>query len=211
MPPELTSYITQYGYVAIFVLVFIQELGFPNPVPNELILMFAGYLASAHVLNFWLVILTVVLADFVGTSILFFVFYFLDEWIFAHKPKWLPVSREKIEKISRKITKRGRFGIYLGRLIPYLRSYASIAAGLLRIRPKTFLTAVFVSAVTWSGGYAIAGYFMGPYWGKVSAQIGGIQNALFAVALIISAVFIWSLFRNRGGEGAKEENPVKPE
>lgn len=200
MPQELVSYISQYGYFAIFALVFVQELGFPNPVPNELVLMFAGYLASINTLNFWLVLLTVVLADFIGTSILYFAFYLFDIWLFAHKPKWLPISREKVEKISKRILKRGRWGIYVGRLIPYLRSYASIAAGLLRIRPHVFLTVVFVSAVTWSGGYAIAGYLLGPYWEKVASSIGGMQTAFIIVAIVISVVFIWSMFGKRSGD-----------
>ncbi len=203
MPPEFILYVEKYGYLAIFALVFVQELGFPNPVPNELVLMFAGYLASVDALNFWLVLLTVVLADFIGTPILYSVFYFFDAWLFAHKPKWLPISREKIEKISKRIVKRGQWGIYAGRLIPYLRSYISIAAGLLRINPKVFLTAVFVSAITWSGGYAILGYFLGPYWEKVAAEIGGIRNVLLFVAIAVSIFFIWSMFRNRSGEEEK--------
>ncbi|MCX6740828.1 MAG: hypothetical protein NTY61_00295 [Candidatus Parcubacteria bacterium] len=45
MPHSLAVFITHYGYLAIFFLVFLQEIGVPNPVPNELVLLFSGYLA----------------------------------------------------------------------------------------------------------------------------------------------------------------------
>ena len=71
MTSELTLYITRYGYLAVFLLVLLQELGMPNPVTNELVLLFSGYLAFSGVLNLWLVFLTAVSADCIGTTILY--------------------------------------------------------------------------------------------------------------------------------------------
>jgi membrane protein DedA with SNARE-associated domain len=45
MSSEVALYITKYGYLAIFLLVLLQELGLPNPVTNEFVLLFSGYLA----------------------------------------------------------------------------------------------------------------------------------------------------------------------
>jgi len=46
MSLTLSAYILKYGYIAIFSLVFLQEIGVPNPVPNEVVLLFSGYLSS---------------------------------------------------------------------------------------------------------------------------------------------------------------------
>ena len=155
MPHSLAVFITNYGYPAIFSLVFLQELGIPNPVPNELVLLFSGYLAFLGTLSFPLILLTVVAADFVGTSILYFIFYFFGGALYhrLRKGKFL----EKVQKIETNIYKNGQWGIYLGRLVPYARGYISVVAGLVRVPPKEFLITVFLSAVTWSGGYVIAG------------------------------------------------------
>lgn len=191
MSPELASFIGQYGYAAIFLLVFLQEIGVPNPVPNELVLLFSGYLASTGVLQFPLVFLSAVSADFIGTSILYFVFYFFGNYILDHKPRWLPISRSNIDKLSEKISRRGRWGIFLGRLIPYLRGYVSVAAGLLQIKPRVFLTSVIVSALVWSGGYVIGGKLMGPYWNRFTSAIGGINVALFLIiGILMLLIFI---------------------
>jgi len=63
MSPILSDYITKYGYFAIFSLVFLQEIGVPNPVPNELVLLFSGYLIFVGKLDFIIVLTTVVAAD----------------------------------------------------------------------------------------------------------------------------------------------------
>ena len=76
MLTEVNAFIINYGYLAIFALVFLQEVGIPNPVPNELVLIFSGYLAFKGILYLPLVILAAVSADFIGTNILYFTFYF---------------------------------------------------------------------------------------------------------------------------------------
>jgi len=207
MPAELASFLTQYGYVAVFALVFIQELGVPNPVPNEIVLLFAGYLSTIGVLSFWGIFFTVVAADFFGTAILYFVFYRFHEFIFKHKPKWLPISEQKIHSFGERISKKGLWGIYVGRLLPYVRGYASVAAGLLRIQPKVFLPAVLVSAVTWSGGYAIAGKLLGAYWNKLAQQVENIQIlALIVIAITIAVFLLFRLIRKK----IKKDNPEVP-
>lgn len=181
MNAELTAYITHYGYLAIFSLVFLQEIGVPNPVPNELVLLFSGYLASIGTLSLPLLFLIVVFADFLGTSLLYGVFYVFGKTILKNKPRWIPIHKEHIERLGKFISKRDWWGIYLGRLIPYVRGYASVAAGLLQLRPRVFLIMVFLSALTWSGGYVVAGKIMGPYWQVVADKIGGTSRLVYVI------------------------------
>ena len=92
MNSELTIYIFKYGYLAIFILIFIQEIGIPNPIPNEIVLAYSGFLCSKGLLQIPFVILTSVSADFLGTNLLYAIFYFLGEFIIKNKSKWLPIS-----------------------------------------------------------------------------------------------------------------------
>jgi membrane protein DedA with SNARE-associated domain len=192
MPPELALFIGKYGYLAVFGLVFLQEIGFPNPVPNELVLLFSGYLVSIGTFSLPVLFLVVVSADFIGTALLYGVFYFFEEQIFRHKPKWLPLSRERIERIGERVSKKGFWGILAGRLIPYVRGYTSVAAGALHVRPRTYLTAVIISALIWSGGYAILGSILGKYWEEYAPKIGAASNillALFATGVVIAVIY----------------------
>jgi membrane protein DedA with SNARE-associated domain len=199
---ELALQITRYGYLAIFLLVLLQELGVPNPVTNEFVLMFSGYLAYTGVLNLWLVVVTAVLGDCIGTTILYGVFYYCGDYIMARRPKWFPISPAHLKQISRTISERQQWGIYVGRHIPFLRGYASVAAGILPIRPRIFIPAVFVSAITWSGGYVIAGRLLGPYWEKVAARIGRVESIVMLAVLIIIATLVGRAVLRRGRKPA---------
>jgi membrane protein DedA with SNARE-associated domain len=187
LPDALISYMVEYGYLTIFSLVFLQEIGIPNPVPNELILLFSGYLSSIGQLSFEWVIITVIIADFVGTTSLYFAFYHFGKSIKAKKPRWFPL--EKVEKLGKHLSGKGRWSIYVGRLMPFLRGYISVAAGILQIKPKIFLPAVLFSALTWSGGYVILGRVLGKNWDTVSDKLGS-GNAILLLIFLIIILFV---------------------
>ncbi|KKU84994.1 MAG: hypothetical protein UY12_C0014G0004 [Parcubacteria group bacterium GW2011_GWA2_47_8b] len=200
----VSDYVSNYGYLAVFALVFLQELGVPNPVPNELVLIFAGALTSIGGLSFWLTFLTAVSADIIGTTILFSAFYFFEHYIMEKISKWLPLNK-KLEKIKATILKRGRWGIFLGRLMPYLRGYVSAAAGVLNLPYRVFLPMVIISAVLWSGGYVVLGHFLGTQWETVAEVVE--QYKWSFVAVVVSILALWFYWRSR----QRRKNVVKLE
>lgn len=202
MPSELALQIAKYGYLAIFLLVLLQELGVPNPVTNEFVLLFSGYLAFAGVLNLGLVVLTAVSADCIGTIILYAVFYRCGEYIMKRRPRWFPISPAHIDRIARTISARQKWGIYIGRMIPFLRGYTSVAAGIMPIKPKIFIPAVVLSAITWSGGYVIAGRLLGPYWEAAARRIGQVESWLLVAGVIVIATLIGRTIVQRGRQAA---------
>ncbi|HSY76375.1 MAG TPA: DedA family protein [Bacteroidia bacterium] len=195
--PKLAAYLSEYGYYAIFILVFLQGLGIPNPITNELVLIFCGYLSYTGTLNFYKVIITAISADFIGTSILFFIFYSFSKWLIAHSPKWLPLNGETIEKLKKRLLRRGNRSVFIGRLTPFLRGYVSVAAGMLHVNRKAFLGTVIISAVTWSGGLVLLGRLIGPYWNTMLKESGVIGNVLLIVTVIIVIMFIGRYFQRR--------------
>lgn len=201
MPPELAGFISQYGYLAVFGLVFLQEIGIPNPVPNELVLLFSGYLSFNGTLNFFLVFLAAVLGDFLGTTLLYSVFYYFGKRIMENKPRWIPINKEKVEKLGKIIVEKDKWGIFIGRLIPYIRGYASVAAGILQLKPKIFLSMVALSAILWSGGYVLVGRLSGRYWDLVLQKFEGTSTLIYVLlGIIFVSLFsrhVWGHFKNK--------------
>jgi membrane protein DedA with SNARE-associated domain len=193
MPVELVNFISQYGYLAIFILVFLQEIGVPNPVPNELVLLFSGYLAYTGTLSFPIVFASAVLGDFLGTTLLYTVFYYFGKKILEKKPRWIPIDTKKIERLGKIITEKDRWGIFIGRLIPYIRGYASVAAGILQLRPRIFLSMVAISAIIWSGGYVLIGYLSHNYWNIVLQKFAGTSTLIY---IVLAIVFVWFFGRH---------------
>ncbi len=206
MPEEVVYYVTTYGYLAIFVMIFLQEIGMPNPFPNELLLIFSGYLTYKGLLYLPFVILTVVSADFIGTNLLYVLFYNAGALLLRRKPKWISLSARMIDKMKFKISNGGKLSIYIFRLTPFTRGYTSVISGLMQIKPKVFLPVALVSGLTWASVYVVTGYLIGPTWDLFSRRIGNFKYIMLAVLVLIVSVFLIVYFvrsRHRfdGGQG----------
>jgi membrane protein DedA with SNARE-associated domain len=190
MSAEVSNYIAQYGYFAIFGLIFIQEIGIPNPIQNELVLLFSRYLTFTRVLSLPLVLFTALTADTTGAVLLYFLFFYFGSFILSHKPAWLPISESKINNLSKKISASGLPAIFIGRITPFIRGYVSVISGLIHIGPKRYLPLVLVTAIIVCCSYILAGRLLGPHWSIVMSPIikmryylacGGILVLLFVV------------------------------
>jgi len=197
MPHELVNFITQYGYLAIFALVFLQEIGIPTIVPNELVLAFSGYLTVNGTLSLPLVFTAAILGDFLGTTVLFYVFYFSGKKILEKKPRWIPINMEKIKRIGQIITEKNKWGMFLCRLIPLVRGYASVAAGILQLKPRIFLIMVALSAVIWSGGYVLAGKLSYKYWNIILLKFPAIGTLIYIIIAVLIILFIAKYMFNK--------------
>lgn len=201
----VVEYLSNYGYAIIFFFVFLQEMGIPTPIPNEIMLLTAGYLAHAGYLNIWLAVGSAVAADVIGTTILFTIFRSFGHWLLENKPNLMPFKREDLAKIERMLDKRGRWGIFLGRLMPYVRGYTSIMAGLMQMHYHAFITMVTVSAVLWSGGYVTLGYLLGEKTGRIIDRLGGLNVLMFIFIGAVLSFWGWRIWKRRRGKAAQEE------
>lgn len=158
MQSILTSYFITYGYLAVFVMVLLQELGLPG-LPNELVLLYFGYLSRQSNLSYSLLIVLVILADISGSFILYLLFYHGREWLLRIKPKWLPVPEKKIVSLKQKIVSHNGRSIFMAKLTPFVRSYIPVVAGLMHIAPLLYGRVILFTAIIWSGGWITAGWF----------------------------------------------------
>jgi membrane protein DedA with SNARE-associated domain len=186
---EIISYINQYGYYAIFLLVFLQEVGAPNPLPNELLLLFAGVLCFSGALSFPLVILAAVVADLIGTSLLYFVSLAFGNSILRHRPKYIPLPYRLIERMKTNLSNKGLSGIFFGRLSPFIRGYMSVITGLLQVSPSRYYPIALVTSLIWSLFYVVIGYFLGPYWNKVLPHLLSFGEIMLFIFLLLVVTF----------------------
>jgi membrane protein DedA with SNARE-associated domain len=194
---QLSLYLTDHGYYAIFILVFLQQIGVPNPVTNELVLIFCGYLSYSNTLNLYKTILVAVTADIISSSLVFFVFYFFSKWLINHSPKWLPLTGDKIERLKAKVLKRGQRGIFIGRLTPIIRGYVPVVAGMLNINRKAFLGTLVVSSTVWNAGLVLLGLFLGPYWSQIAGKTSLIQGIIIVGAVVLIIMYVGRYFQRK--------------
>lgn len=159
MQEILVNYFVIYGYLAIFTMVLLQELGMPG-LPNELVLFYFGYLSRQAGLSFPLVIALVVAADMLGSVILYLLFYHGRVWLMRIKPKWVKVPVKKVNSIKQKIASHNGKHIFIAKLTPFVRSYIPVVAGLLQVEPVLYGRIIILTAIIWSGGWVTAGWLL---------------------------------------------------
>ena len=193
MPENVVFYVTSYGYLAIFILVLLQEIGLPNLFPNELLLIFSGYLSFTKLLFLPFVILTAMSADFIAANILYFLFYKTGGFIMQKKPRWFPISSKMIENLSAKITKRGNVTIFVFRVTPFTRGYTSVISGLIHIQPGIFLPIIVFSGFVWATFWVMTGYLIGPFWDRF-IQFSGSFKTFMLILLAIGVCTVLFVF-----------------
>lgn len=159
MTEFLTNYIIEYGYLAVFCIVLLQELGMPG-LPNELVLIYFGYLSRKAGLSYPVVICLVIFADMLAALTLYLVFYYGKNILVRIKPRWLKLPRQRIASLKARIISHNGRNIFIAKLTPFVRSYLPVVAGLLHVRLFVYGRIIFCTAIIWSGGLATAGWLL---------------------------------------------------
>ncbi len=157
---SLTYYFTRYGAVAIFIIVLLEYLNLPG-FPAGIIMPLSGVMAARGNIHFFLVMVISVAAGLLGSLIL----YVLgrkggDLFLKAYVRKF-PKQKEVLEKNLEWIRKKGCMGVFLGKLIPMIRTIVSIPAGVIRMDLMKYIISSTCGIIIWNFVFVGAGYVMG--------------------------------------------------
>lgn len=179
-----------WGYVGIFILMALESTVLP--VPSELVLIPAGYLAYQGKMNLALIMLSATFGSLAGAS-LNYVFAlwvgrpFLERW-----GKYFFVRPPLLHKTDEFFAKHGKISTFTGRLIPGIRHLISLPAGLTRMNPTTFALYTVLGAGIWAATLTLIGYFIGGNTALINDYLHTIIISLIvAVIIIIIAYSLW--------------------
>lgn len=184
------------GYWGIVVLMAIESTILP--LPSELIIPPAGYLASLGRLDLFLVIIAGTLGSLIGALINYFLaatlgraaLYGLAKSRFG---KLILLSPAKLEKAEQYFLRYGNLATFLGRLLPGTRHLISLPAGLVKMPLPQFMLYTALGAFIWSGILAVMGYTLGANATVWRANFDLVAMAGLGVLLLI---VLWFLTKN---------------
>ncbi|HZP90188.1 MAG TPA: DedA family protein [Actinomycetota bacterium] len=192
----VTEEIARYGYVAIFVLMFLESACVP--IPSEVTMLFGGALVSTPVLapeqrlSFVAVALIGALANLVGSWVAFWVGYaggrpLIDRW-----GRYLLLRPHEIDRAHDWFERYGQAAVFFGRLLPVIRTFISLPAGVARMRLSTFTLYTLLGCLPWTFGLTFLGYKLGESWNSVERLI---QPVSWLIAAAIAAGVGWWVWR----------------
>ncbi len=204
----MQTFIENYGYLAIFVLMLAESACIP--VPSELTMVFGGALAGGAVAGIHLNLALVVVAGVAGNVAGSYLAWALGRW--GGRPAWrrwgryLLLREDDIDRAERWFSRHGPKAVFIGRLLPVIRTFISLPAGLAEMRPLRFGIYTTAGCIPWTLGLAYAGYVVGANWQSVVSAFHGPTYALAAVigVLIVVGVIILVRRRRRDQAGGRD-------
>ena len=160
----LNWYMSNMNYFTIAILMAIESTFIP--LPSELVVPPAAYLASQGELNFFLIILSSSIGCAVGALINYTISFYLGRKIIyslanSKVARLFFINQAKIEHAENYFRENGNTSTFIGRLVPGIRHLISIPAGLARMNLKKFLIFTFAGSALWNTVLALLGYFFG--------------------------------------------------
>lgn len=181
--------ISNLGPVGIALLMAIESCNVP--LPSEAILPFAGYLVSKGVMTIHIAAFAGAIGCVIGSVPSYFIGYFGGRPFVEKHGKWFLISKKDLEDADKWSQKWGEAAFFFCRMLPVVRTFISLPAGILKVNLPKFLGLTFVGSLIWSYCLVFVGIKLGEHrealkiiWHKFDATIVLAFGILFVLYLI---------------------------
>ena len=201
MTQWLISLVGTWGLPAIFVTMAGESAGLP--ISSEIVVPLGGALASQGKLNVVLVVAVSSLANLTGSLIAFWLTRRYGERIVLSRlGRRLGLSRGHLRLANRFFDRFGLWAVFVGRLLPIVRTYISFPAGVSKIGYVRFVLATLSGAIPWNFALAYAGYKLGQHYQTVADTLSPFVIPI-AIGVVILLAVAWWFGRKLGEEEEK--------
>ena len=189
------------GTVGVALLMFAENV-FP-PIPSELIMPLAGFLAAQGERNLLIVIIAGSIGSLLGAVLWYYVGQKigaerLERWAAKHG-RWLTLSPKEVEQACAWFNRHGGKAVFIGRLIPAVRTLISVPAGIAGMPLGSFLLYSAAGTILWTALLGTAGYFLESQYEKVAHWMNPISNVVIGLIILGYLYRVVSFQRRRDG------------
>jgi membrane protein DedA with SNARE-associated domain len=188
---DLLPQFPHYGYVLVFIVVFVNNLGVP--LPGETVLLGAGFILGQAAGSLWQPMAAGTAACFLGGNCAFWAGRRLGH-AGLEKIHWLHLTPERLKWPQRYLDRHGARGVFIARFIAIFPPAAgNVLAGMTKMPWRTFLFYNFTGSAGSTVAYILAGYFFGKQWKHLEARLG--HTALWLMLAAATLVVLGVIFR----------------
>ena len=211
----VTNEIATYGYLAIFLLMVLESACVP--IPSEVTMLFGGalvtapFLAPHQQLDLWLVVLAGTGGNLVGSWLAYWAGYAGGRPFVARWGRYLLIRPHEVDRAHDWFERYGQPTVFFGRLLPVIRTFISLPAGVVRMDLKRFTAYTVLGCLPWSLLLAWLGYKLGERWDEVERFIRPFSWGIAVVLLVAVVWFVWHRIRTIRSEEAERAEPEPSE
>lgn len=189
---SLLPHIPHYGYVLVFIVVFLNNVGIP--LPGETILLGAGFILGKNAISLWQPVATGIVACFLGGICSFWLGRRLGHGR-LEKIHWLHLTPERVKWPEQFFKRHGPRAVFIARLIfLFPPVVVNLLAGMAKMPWRTFLFYNLTGSAAYTTTYILIGYFFGKKWKQLEAWLG--PTALYLIFAVIILLVLAMIFRH---------------
>lgn len=186
---HLVAFIADLGYWGIAIGMAIESANVP--LPSEVILPFGGYLVSIGRLDFF----GAVMAGTIGGTVGSIISYFLGLWggrpFLLRYGRYIGISRHHLEMAERWFQRYGEATVFFTRLMPVVRTFISLPAGISAMNFPRFVIYTFLGSLPWSLFLTYLGLKMGQHWEDLKYWFHRFDLLVVLLVVLALAVYVW--------------------
>src|SRR3989344_4447869 len=181
--------IDQSGYLGIFILSALESAAIP--IPSEIVVPFSGFLAAEGRFVFWGVVILASVANLAGGIGLYWLSRILGYPFLEKFGRYILISRHDLDKTEILFRRHGSKFIFAGRLLPVIRTFVSIPAGVAKMNFFKFSFYTFFGSLPWNFALALVGFKAGENWDILLPYF---RQFDFVIMGLIFAAAVWYLY-----------------
>lgn len=189
----IISIIESTGYLGIFILMTLESALIP--LPSEITMPFSGFLVSQGTFDFWLVVLAGGIGNLAGSLIAYYLGFLLEEsvlHVFVRRfGKFILLTMDDYEKGERWFRKHGELIAFTSRLLPAVRTFISLPAGVAEMNVVRFSIYTLVGSLLWSTFLTFIGVKLGENWHSISDYFHKFDLIIGIAFVAVVAFYIW--------------------
>ena len=191
--------IEQLCYVGVALLVVAENV-FP-PIPSEIVLPFAGFVAQRGSDSVVLMILAATVGSVIGALIMYWIAAVIGDdrlHAFTRKfGKWVQIREADLTRAEEWFDRHATSAVLIGRCVPLIRSVVSIPAGFRRMKLIPYIAYTFLGSLVWNILLIGAGAILGDNWERVGSYVGVFQWVVIALVIAVGVRFALGVYRRR--------------
>ena len=184
------------GYLGVVLLMAVESACVP--LPSELIMPFAGYLVFQGKLTLWGVTLAGATGCVVGSLVAYYVGLWGGRPLVLKYGRYVLIAPHDVEMADRWFTRHGDITIFIGRLLPVVRTFIAFPAGVARMPLLKFVAYTFVGSLIWCYALAWIGRSLGEHWDTLGTYFHRFDAVIVVLILLAAAWWIWRHLRLLG-------------
>jgi membrane protein DedA with SNARE-associated domain len=187
-----STFVEHYGLVAVFVLSLVESACIP--IPSELVVPPAGFLAYQHSLPLWGVVAAATIANVIGSWITYLIGQTGGRAFIQRHGRYILLNEHHLARAEAWFARHGEATVFVARLLPAFRTFISLPAGIARMPVMKFLVYTLLGSLPWNLALALAGFELGAHWEAVSDYLKPLS---YVAGLLFIAAIAWFWFGHR--------------